>query len=297
MIKKIILLILVINLVACNTAKPVVHTTKTTSSKRVVVKKEPVKTIPNSSKKEEIVKANKPVETVELEATSNVKVTTDIVVNYISNFKKIAQDNMRNYKIPASIILAQGILESGSGVGDLALKANNHFGIKCHKEWTGESVRHDDDAAQECFRKYNEPAESFKDHALFLTSRPWYNNLFKLDISDYKAWSYGLKKSGYATDPKYPAKLIAIIERYQLFNYDSEVLGKPILLEKTLTEEIVNNSETYKVINSNANFHTVVKGDTLYSISKRYNISLDDLRKKNNISDNAISIGQNLIIQ
>ena len=293
MIKRIILILLVLNLVACNTTKPVVQTKKSMPTKRVTPK-----STTNPTKKEEVViKVVKPVSTEELDATSNVIVTTDIVVNYIKNFKDIAQESMRDYKIPASITLAQGILESGAGVGDLALKANNHFGIKCHKEWTGESVRHDDDAAQECFRKYNEPSESFKDHALFLTSRPWYNNLFKLNISDYKGWSYGLRKSGYATDPKYPAKLIAIIERYQLFNYDSEVLGLPIKENKNEIVDIESKPEKQNRNNSNLMTHIVAKGDTLYSISKRYNVSVDDLKKKNNISENAISIGQNLIIQ
>ena len=282
MIKKIIILLLALNIVACTTTKPVVQTKKTIPTRKVIVKKEPVKTTP-ISKNEEIVNTsktiNKPVESEELEATSKVKVTSDIVYGYVTKFKNIAQDNMRIYKIPASVTLAQGILESGSGVGDLARKANNHFGIKCHKEWTGDSVRHDDDAAQECFRKY-------KDHSLFLTSRPWYNNLFKLEISDYKAWSYGLKKSGYATDPKYPAKLISIIERYQLYNYDNEVLGiktdyVPPVYQAAVSEKM------YKV----------EKGDTLYSISKRYNISIDNLKDKNKIQDNAISIGQNLIIE
>lgn len=295
MIKKIVILVFIVFFASCNTTKPVVSTTKKPVSTKPVVKAtQPSKPV-EAKKPVQITKTEQASE--ELEATSKVKVTTDLVLNYIYKYKNIAQDNMRSHKIPASITLAQAILESGSGVGDLALKANNHFGIKCHKEWTGETVRHDDDAAQECFRKYNDPAQSFEDHSQFLISRPWYNNLFKLDISDYKAWSYGLKKSGYATDPKYPVKLIAIIERYQLYNYDNEVLGKE---NKTNYNDVAVNYSAKEIVKTTINSsrtYTVAKGDTLYSISKRYNISLDDLKKKNNISDNSISIGQNLIIE
>ena len=159
-----------------------------------------------------------------LEATSKVSTTGQSVGEYIAYFKPIAQNNMKQYGIPASIILAQGILESGAGKGRLASKANNHFGIKCHKGWTGESIRHDDDAAQECFRKYDDAADSYRDHALFLTGRSRYNFLFDYNKGDYEAWAKGLKKAGYATDPKYPAKLIGIIERYGLSDFDKEVL-------------------------------------------------------------------------
>jgi flagellum-specific peptidoglycan hydrolase FlgJ len=290
MINKIIICILLLGLVACNTTRPVVTTTKRPVQykpiSKVEVKKPVTKPVENTS-------SQKPSEV--LDATSKVIVTTDIVLNYISQFKVIAQDNMRSHKIPASITLAQAILESGSGVGDLALKANNHFGIKCHKEWTGDSVRHDDDSSQECFRKYNDPSQSFEDHSNFLTSRPWYNNLFLLDISDYKKWAYGLKKSGYATDPKYPAKLIGLIEKYQLYNYDKEVLDKNFKFEDRVVVNKTENKST-KII-SDLKLHTVTKGDTFYSISKRYNITIDELKSKNNMSDNSISIGQNLIIQ
>ena len=277
-----LLFVIAIMLASCSSNKPVVRTTKPVYKKPTTTTSIPRKKTPTapSSKNES---ENK---TEVLEAVSRVKVTTVIVQDYIAKYKDIAQSNMKQYGIPASIIIAQGILESGAGTGPLSNLANNHFGIKCHKEWTGPSVKHDDDAAQECFRKYDEPYESFKDHALFLTARPWYQPLFKLPIDDYKQWAKGLKKAGYATDPKYPEKLISIIERYQLFQYDSEVLGKEFTPINTKSQ-VVANSDLYEVS----------KGDTLYSISKKFNISIDDLRRKNDISDNIISIGQNLIIK
>ncbi len=221
-----------------------------------------------------------------LEATTQVKVTTAIVLDYIDQFKDIAEYNMATYGIPASIILGQGILESGAGTGPLSAIANNHFGIKCHKEWDGPSVKYDDDAAQECFRKYDQPSESYADHSLFLTSRSRYSSLFSLDKDDYKRWAKGLKAAGYATDSRYPEKLISIIERYNLDQYDAEVLGKKNLV-RALDPDRSRNEQLYKV----------AQGDTLYSISKRFNVTVDDIRRKNNLRDNTISIGQNLQIK
>ena len=192
---------------------------------------------------------------------------------------------MKDFGIPSSICLGQGILESGAGTGPLSSLANNHFGIKCHKDWTGPTVSYDDDAAQECFRKYNMPSESYNDHALFLKGRKWYEPLFKLEKDDYKGWARGLKAAGYATDPKYPEKLIAIIERYHLNQYDSEVLGR-----EYIAKSIQSTNSKYKE-------YQVSQGDTLYSISKKFNVTIDDLKKKNNISDNALSIGQSLIVE
>ena len=201
------------------------------------------------------------------------------VERYIATYAQIAQDEMRNYNIPASITLAQGILESGAGVGELTRKANNHFGIKCHG-WKGGQVFHDDDKAQECFRKYNDAKYSFRDHSLFLTERPRYSGLFELPIDDYKGWARGLKAAGYATDPKYPVKLISIIERYGLYRYDAEVLG--------------NDRLAYEERSSGGGRHVVQKGDTLYSIAKKYNTSVEELQKNNNLTGSNISIGQTL---
>jgi LysM repeat protein len=138
---------------------------------------------------------------------------------YIETYRTIAMQEMRRYGVPASIKLAQGILESGFGNSELALKANNHFGIKCHG-WNGPGYLYDDDARDECFRKYNDPVESFLDHTHFLRSRPRYAFLFDLDPRDYKAWAYGLRTAGYATNPNYPAKLIRVIEEHNLAEYD-----------------------------------------------------------------------------
>ena len=199
---------------------------------------------------------------------------------YILHFKDIAISEMRTSKIPASITLAQGLLESGSGKGRLALKANNHFGIKCHG-WTGGKIYHDDDEKQECFRKYNHASQSFKDHSDFLANRKRYAKLFQLDITDYKSWAKELRKAGYATDRKYPEKLISLIERYELYKYDEVVAGKSKRRKNntTITE------------------HVVVKGDTLYSISRKYNISVEDLKRINNLDTTTISIGQRIVIK
>ena len=141
---------------------------------------------------------------------------------YIAMFKNIAVKKMYEYKIPASITLAQGILESGSGNSELAVNAKNHFGIKCHKNWTGQTFTMDDDTKNECFRKYETAEESYNDHSLFLTSRSRYDFLFTLGKKDYKAWARGLKKAGYATNPKYPRLLINLIEKYDLAQYNNE---------------------------------------------------------------------------
>lgn len=297
MINKIIIFLFVIMLVGCSTQQPTVRTTKPSYKKpTAVVVNTPKKTI--HTKTETTTKSsttktsttnqntNQNSQSEILEATTRVKVTTAMVLDYISKYKDVAKSNMKQYGIPSSIILGQGILESGAGTGPLSSLANNHFGIKCHKGWTGPSVKYDDDEAQECFRKYELPNESYKDHALFLTSRAWYLPLFDLEKDDYKQWAIGLKKAGYATDPKYPEKLIGIIERYQLNKYDSEVLG---------TEYIPLNTKDQVSLKSN--LYQVSQGDTLYSISKKFNITIEDLKKKNNIGENTISLGQNLIIK
>ena len=221
-----------------------------------------------------------------LEATTRVKVTTEMVLAYIDTYKEVAKKNMSQFGIPSSIILAQGILESGAGTGPLSSQANNHFGIKCHKEWSGPSVRYDDDTAQECFRKYEHPSESYRDHSLFLTSRPRYSSLFQLDKGDYQAWAKGLKSAGYATDVKYPDKLIGLIERFELYQYDNAVLNRQFQPEKKQV-----------ILAQGGDYYTIQQGDTLYSLSKRFQLTVEDLKKLNNMSDNAISIGQQIKIK
>ena len=156
-----------------------------------------------------------------LKTFSDVENTVDQKINfYIKKYAPAATKNMRFFKIPASITLAQGILESGYGEGTLAKKANNHFGIKCHKEWKGKSITHDDDEKGECFRSYKNPLRSYRDHSLFLVDRDRYSSLFTLNRKDYKGWALGLKAAGYATDPKYADKLISLIERFNLTRFD-----------------------------------------------------------------------------
>lgn len=145
---------------------------------------------------------------------------------YIRQYAPLAVDQMQRHKIPASITLAQGLLESGAGCSELARKSNNHFGIKCHATWRGRKVYHDDDARGECFRAYSHPRDSYEDHSLFLRQGARYASLFRLKPTDYKGWARGLKKAGYATDPSYANRLITIIEDYDLYKYDLQGLGK-----------------------------------------------------------------------
>jgi hypothetical protein len=152
-------------------------------------------------------------------------------------------------------------------------------------------VYHDDDAEQECFRKYQDPAESYKDHALFLTGRSRYSSLFQLRKDDYEAWARGLRKAGYATDPRYPEKLITYIEKYNLHQYDAEVLGNKFTPFDNSTKSMAVASQPIAVI------YEVKQGETLYAISKKFNISVDDLKQKNKLSDNILSIGQRLIVK
>ncbi|WP_026730460.1 glucosaminidase domain-containing protein [Flavobacterium denitrificans] len=299
MIKKSILLLVILVLASCSSSKPVIATTKkvaATQAKTASVKKSPVakpigKNYPSTNNTTEVI-----------QSTSKTVVTSDLINNYIFQFKDIAMGNMKTYGIPASIILAQGILESGAGKGDLALEANNHFGIKCHKDWLGESVRHDDDSAQECFRKYPHASESYRDHALFLVGKKRYESLFTYEKDDYKAWAKGLRACGYATDPNYPDKLISYIERYNLHQYDCQITGKNyVAINKTAPTKKssynVNSDPKINLDSNDPNLYEVQKGDTLYSISKKFNLLVDDLKQKNNLTDNAISIGQKLKVK
>ena len=152
--------------------------------------------------------------------------SSQVIKSYIETYKDIAIAEMQRTGVPAAITLAQGIHETGAGTSDLVRRSNNHFGIKCKSDWKGESVSHDDDARGECFRKYNDPYESYRDHSDFLKYRPYYTDLFKLDPTDYEGWAYGLKKAGYATNPKYPQILIKLIKDYNLQDYTMIALNK-----------------------------------------------------------------------
>lgn len=282
MLKKIILLLTVLVFYSCGSSSKV----RTASVRVNKTKTTPPKKGPVVQVKQNTGSPNQPKSEV-LEATSKISVTPEVIKGYIDQYKEIAKDNMRKHGIPSSITLAQGILESGAGTGILAQKANNHFGIKCHTGWTGESVHHDDDAAQECFRKYEQSAESYRDHSLFLTTRSRYANLFKLDQGDYVQWAKGLRAAGYATDVKYPEKLIGLIERYELYKFDEEVLGSSDYKPVAKASETQLDDKSYRVS----------QGDTLYSISKKFSLSVDELMMLNKLQNKALSIGQILKIK
>ena len=250
--KVLIYLIILILTFSCGT-KRVIYNNKT---------EEPKKEVKSKKKKS---KKKKPKEVVIVPKIINTE-------DYVKFYSNIAMDEMIQFGIPASITLAQGILESGAGKGRLAVQANNHFGIKCH-DWNGKKIYHDDDEEQECFRKYDNPEYSYRDHSLFLSNRGRYSFLFDLKKDDYKQWAKGLKKAGYATDPKYPQKLIDLIQRYQLYKYDNIVLKKK--------------NKPYKV----------KKGDTLFSISEKFNMPIDAIIELNDLKGNNLSIGQVIMIK
>lgn len=193
---------------------------------------------------------------------------------YIKKYRDIAVEEMRKYHIPASITLAQGLLESGAGQSTLARKSNNHFGIKCGSDWDGKSVRYDDDARNECFRAYKHPKQSYEDHSKFLASRSRYAFLFKLKITDYKGWAKGLKKAGYATDRRYAQRLIDIIELYDLHQYDT----------KKGLKWMKDNPNPHQPYIANGLVYIVVRpGDTWKSISKEFDVSRKKLRMYNDL--------------
>ncbi len=231
---------------------------------------------------------------------SNKGKVNDFTITYIGTYKNIAIDKMEKYKIPASITLAQGILESGNGLSTLAKKSNNHFGIKCHSGWKGKRVYHDDDKKGECFRKYPTPEGSFNDHSVFLTGRGRYEFLFDLKPDDYKAWAKGLKKAGYATDRKYPKKLISFIETFELYKYDALVLDEKTYKKSLRVDDReLDHDDPYianDVVDDSDVFITVVRGDTLYSIARNNNLSVGELKRINGLDSNEISIGMKLLV-
>lgn len=224
-------------------------------------------------------------------------------LNYIERYKHIAISEMERYGIPASIKLAQALLESGNGNSYLATRANNHFGIKCGGGWKGRTIRRADDRPDDCFRVYDNPEQSFHDHSLFLM-RSRYERLFSLNKNDYKGWAYGLKAAGYATNPRYPELLISLIERYQLYQYDRsdnyvekekrEERVETIIEEKQVEEEVI---QPEKVKNPVAMIIYEVKpGDTLNSISRAHDISVQDIININGLSGDSLHIGQLLVL-
>lgn len=240
--------------------------------------------------------------------------------SYIDRFKYLAISEMKRTGVPASITLAQGLIESDMGRSNLATKANNHFGIKCHDDWKGPVIKQNDDKRNECFRKYLRPEESYKDHSDFLRSEPRYRSLFSLDITDYKSWARGLKKAGYATNPEYANMLIRKIEEYNLSNYDRGIPVSEKLYNKNDTvpekqdEHIAENSEK-NVGNVNGNFavtalrsrvleknriqYIIVKeGDTHESLEKEFQLLRWELPRYNELkSDFKLAPGQILYLQ
>lgn len=252
-----------------------------------------------ASKKYSYKKENNKVEKI-ANKKSGGNYNTYNVSQYIERFKAIAVKEMKQYGIPASITLAQAILESGTGNSDLAKYANNHFGIKCTSDWAGKGYYKDDDQKNDCFRVYDNPDESFKDHSNFL-KRKRYAPLFELGRNDYQGWAYGLKQAGYATNPQYPQLLINLIEKYQLQQYDlGEGEIQKIKREDKVLSEINNNIPKEKAKDKPtdapavmaADTYQVQTGDTLYNISKRFLLSVDELKALNNLEDNQIKVGQ-----
>lgn len=212
-----------------------------------------------------------------------------IYENYIDNYSDIAISNMNKYKIPASITLAQGLLESGAGMSDLAKRSNNHFGIKCHRGWRGESVYAADDTPNDCFRKYKRVADSYEDHAQFLTSGARYQVLFNLSITDYRGWARGLQKSGYATDKAYANKLIKLIEDYELYRFDDKNYRKGLTRrqkDEIKKQEISQVNWTHQPYKTHGLVYVIARtGDSYASIADEFGFKEKKLLKFNDAPD------------
>lgn len=202
---------------------------------------------------------------------------------YIKQYSNLAVQHQKKYRIPASITLAQGVLESGAGQSDLARRSNNHFGIKCHSDWRGGRVYHDDDLRGECFRKYKHVEDSYDDHSRFLAERPRYEPLFRLNIKDYKGWAKGLQKCGYATDRAYANKLIKVIEDYELYRYDSA---------KNIKRPSKNNDRPSQTYNKYTVFRTrgllyiyAKSNDSFDQIAQSTGFRVKDLKKYNEVPE------------
>ena len=216
---------------------------------------------------------------------------------YIATFKDDAIKEMYLHKVPACITLAQGMLETGNGNSPLCRNANNHFGIKCHKEWSGETYIMDDDEANECFRKYEHVLDSYSDHSLFLFSRSRYASIYELKITDYKGWCYGLKNAGYATDPSYPERLIKLIEKYNLqdlnhientpkLNFPSQEIIQPELVIR----------QVYRF--NHVQFIIAKENDSFYKIAHDFKLELKDLLVYNDLTkSDKLTYGQKIYIQ
>ena len=249
----------------------------------------------------QITKPAEPVKNSEKVSTTNSSSIKTPAESYIERFKNIAISEMNGSGIPASITLAQGILESGNGNSRLAKEANNHFGIKCSTEWKGETILQDDDNKDDCFRVYKSPEESFRDHTEFL-KRKRYAPLFELDKNDYRGWANGLKTAGYATNPRYAELLISLVERYELSRFDRiENEKDKTIREDKVMKEIALNIPTEKKQETVKSpivmkIYEVRSGDTLTSVSKQFTLSVADLKALNSLENENLFLGQLLLV-
>ncbi len=232
-------------------------------------------------------------------------------INYINTYSHLAVIQQKEHGIPASITLAQGLLESGAGQSKFAKESNNHFGIKCHDDWTGDKIYHDDDNKGECFRKYDQVSDSYEDHSLLFKNKPRYAFLFNLSPTDYEGWAHGLKKAGYATDPVYAYKLISIIENYELHTYDLiQNVDKNGVAQNSTSENNVKDAvsspigniaaiQVHQVLkNNHVRYIITLQGDTYGSIADEFNISEKNLRAYNEITGYApLTPGTQLYLQ
>ena len=242
------------------------------------------------------------------------------IIKYIEQYAALAVKEMERTGVPASIKIAQGIHETNAGKSDLVLKSNNHFGIKCKSSWTGEKVYHNDDEEGECFRKYDNATASYLDHSDYLKSQPRYAFLFDYDANDYAAWAWGLKKAGYATNPIYAQTLIKYIEAYHLNelnkfaeneedqdlkNYLETIRNRPLDVvensnksiepeEKYISTKPAKEKSEKRIKIKKT--HVVKKGESLYSLSKKYDTTVDVLKKVNHLKKEALQVGQKIKI-
>lgn len=242
---------------------------------------------------------------------------SQVVLDYINEYKDIAIEEMKRTGVPASIKLAQGIHETQAGKSELVLKSHNHFGIKCKAVWTGEKVYHDDDARGECFRSYTSSLDSYRDHSDFLRNSQRYSFLFEMDPTDYKGWAYGLKKAGYATNIKYSQIIIRLIEDYNLQDYTliamgkmkppeealaSVIMTKPVPDTESMTppdENIVprRNYPSGQFMINNTRVVFAVAGTALLTIAQQYDVSLSRLLEFNDIKSDVLGKDQLVYLQ
>ena len=218
---------------------------------------------------------------------------------YINQYKDLAIREMLQYRIPASITLAQAVFESGAGRSRLAMLGNNHFGIKCH-DWTGRTIAEDDDALGECFRAYDHPLQSFEDHSKFLVNSSRYRRLFSLSMQDYRGWAHGLKACGYATNPRYAHKLIELIELYKLYVYDSARSYDHAMVEYSGNQTVVNQAKPlHPIAIFNKNYYIRARrGDTFKLIGEEIGVSYKKIAKYNERDkDDALTEGEIIFLK